>query len=198
MVKRHQIEHIIRSATNVVDKYEILIIGSQSILGKYPNPPHPLDESMEVDVIIQGESHLSEIIDGAIGEGSPFHNHFGYHAHGVDESTAILPEGWKSRLHKIQNENTDLRIGWCLDPVDLACAKLMAHREKDLSFVKGLLENKLCRPEEVVERLRLIHGHEQKIEKAMQFISSWHDRHVVAGHSFDIIVGIENQGDVKP
>lgn len=33
------------------------------------------------------------MIDGSIGELSPFHETFGYYAQGVDETTAVLPEG---------------------------------------------------------------------------------------------------------
>ena len=173
MVKRSQIEHIIRSATNIGDVHEIIIIGSQSILGKFPNPPQPLDQSMEVDIIVPGHPHISEIIDGAIGEGSPFHKHFGYHAHGVDESTAILPRGWQERLIKIQNENTDLRIGWCLDPTDLACAKLIAHREKDLAFVRAMIEKGFCDINEIIERLDCVEGHETLVKAAREVALSW-------------------------
>jgi hypothetical protein len=43
-----------------------------------------------------------------IGELSPFHETFGYYAHGVAEETALLPQGWKDRLVAVQNANPRL------------------------------------------------------------------------------------------
>ena len=45
-----------------------------------------------------------DLIDGSIGEGSPFDRQFGYYAHGVDDSTAILPAGWRNRLVMVSGE----------------------------------------------------------------------------------------------
>ena len=50
---------------------------------------------------------------------------------------------------KVENENTDGAIGWCLDPHDLAYAKLAARREKDIAFVANLLRHKLVKPSRV-------------------------------------------------
>ena len=54
----------------------------------------------------------ADLIDGSIGEGSPFHQTFGYYAHGVAEETAVLPGGWwKERLVVLRNANTARRAG---------------------------------------------------------------------------------------
>ena len=79
------------------------------------------------------------MIDGAIGELSPFQDRFGYYAQGVSPETAILPTAWEERLVKIQNENTDLKIGYCLEPHDLAASKLAAGRDKARDFVAAML-----------------------------------------------------------
>ena len=80
------------------------------------------------------------MIDGSIGELSPFHGTFGYYAHGVGPETAALPAEWRSRLVRVENENTAGRVGWCLSPVDLAVSKLLAGREKDFEFIKVMLQ----------------------------------------------------------
>lgn len=64
------------------------------------------------------------MVDGAIGELSDFHQTFGYYAHGVDQTTAILPEGWMDRLIRVENENTGGAIGWCLEAHDLAANRI--------------------------------------------------------------------------
>ena len=85
-----------------------------------------------------------------------FHETFGYYAHGVDETTAILPIGWQERLVRVENENTRGNIGWCLDPHDLAISKLVAGREKDLSFIASLIRHGMVSEAILRERLSSI------------------------------------------
>ena len=40
----------------------------------------------------------SDLIDGSIGQGPLFQRSCGYYAHGVSETTAILPRDWRDRL----------------------------------------------------------------------------------------------------
>ena len=75
------------------------------------------------------------------------------YAHGVDESTAVLPDGWKDRLVKIENENTRGAVGWCLEVNDLAVSKLAAGRVKDQAFVECMLRHKLIDADIVRSRL---------------------------------------------
>lgn len=95
----------------------------------------------------------SILIDGSIGERSIFHETFGYYAHVVDETTAVLPDGWRDRLVRVENENTRGAIGWCLEPHDLAVSKLVAGREKDLAFDRALLRHALIQFPLLAERL---------------------------------------------
>ena len=96
---------------------------------------------------------LADLIDGSIGEGSPFHERFGYYAQGVGPETAVLPKGWQNRLVRVQNQNTDLKVGLCLEPHDLAAAKLYAGREKDWHFVQEMLMHRLIEPGLLSERI---------------------------------------------
>lgn len=98
---------------------------------------------------------LSDLIDGSIGEGSPFERQFGYYAHGVDETTAVLPKAWQQRLILISGENTRHIRGWCLEVHDLAISKLIAGREKDLDFVDILIRHGFVDKATLVERLKL-------------------------------------------
>ena len=150
---RAQLEHIIRASAGNADTLEIVIIGSQSILGTYPDPPPELTVSMEADVFPRDNPANSILIDGAIGERSFFHETFGYYAHGVDDTTAILPLGWDARLVRLSNENTRGATGWCLEVHDLAVSKLAAGRQKDLDFVKALFGHQLVKLDIVRERL---------------------------------------------
>ena len=95
----------------------------------------------------------AELIDGTIGEESPFHRTFGYYAHGVGPETAVLPEGWKERLVPLRTPGTGGATGLCLEVHDLAVSKLVAGREKDLAFVMTLLQHGLASAAVVRERL---------------------------------------------
>lgn len=152
-MNRSQLEHVIRAAADATYQYEIVIVGSQSILGSHPHAPAALLLSMEADVFPLGAEELSDDIDGAIGEHSLIHETHGYYAQGVDSRTSILPTNWRERLVRVQNENTNGRIGWCLDPVDLFLAKCVAWREKDREFNKVLLAEKIVRADDVASRL---------------------------------------------
>jgi hypothetical protein len=102
-MRRSELEHLIRAAAAITNEYEIMVVGSQSILGSVPEPSALLAASMEADVYPLQNPELVDLIDGAIGEGSPFHDRFGYYAQGVGPETATLPDGWQQRLVKIQN-----------------------------------------------------------------------------------------------
>ena len=150
---RPQLEHIIRAAAGITGATDFVIVGSQSVLGQFPNAPDELLVSMEADVFSLRDPADSDLIDGSIGEGSPFHQNFGYYAHGVSVETAVLPEGWRDRLVPIQNSNTGGGKGLCLDIHDLAVSKLAAGREKDLAFLAGLFRHCLAQVEIVRTRL---------------------------------------------
>jgi len=140
-MNREHLEHIIRAAADVTSEYEFIIVGSQSILGPIPYTPAELKMSAEADIYPKDAEEKSDAIDGALGEGSQFHETFGYYAQGVGPRTACLPHGWERRLHRIQNEATNGRIGYCLEVIDLFMAKTAANREKDRDFNLALLRH---------------------------------------------------------
>ncbi len=150
---RAQWEHIIRAAGTIADTDDLIVIGSQAILGQFPDAPAELRSSNEADIFPRSDPGRSELIDSTIGEGSPFDREFGYYAHGVDESTAILPEGWRDRLILVTGESTRFVRGWCLEVHDLAVAKYVAGPEKDRDFTKALVRHRLVERQVIEERL---------------------------------------------
>ena len=152
-MQRPQLEHIIRAATGITGATEFVVVGSQAILGQFPQAPEELLASIEADVFSLRSEADSDLIDGSIGEGSPFHQTFGYYAHGVGAETAVLPEGWRERLIPVRNENTGGGSGLCLEVHDLAVSKLVAGREKDMAFVTGLLRHRLAKAETIRARI---------------------------------------------
>jgi hypothetical protein len=165
-MKRHEIEHLIRAAGAITQSSEIIVIGSQSILGAFPDAPESLLYSREADLIPVQYPERADLIDGVLGELSPFDETFGYYADGVDKTTAILPEGWEERLVRIANTNTNQVIGLFLEPHDLMVSKLFAGREKDIAFIKEALEHGLVDAALVQARLALVSGQPAVLQQA--------------------------------
>jgi hypothetical protein len=172
---REQLEHLIRAAASISGEDRIVIIGSQAILGSHPDAPASLLTSMEADAFPEQAPEMSDIIDGCIGELSPFHETYGYYAHGVAPETAILPEGWKARLVEVQSPATYGSVGLCLSPVDLAISKLLAGRDKDIAFVRTMVaEGFVDVGEMLAHENELDNNNAALLEERSRLISSAH------------------------
>ncbi|PYQ93229.1 MAG: hypothetical protein DMF96_30540 [Acidobacteria bacterium] len=167
-MKRSELEHLIRAAGRIAGEREIVVIGSQAVLGQFPDSPAALLRSMEADLYPKRKPEVADKVDGAIGEGSRFHEQYGYYAQGVAPDTATLPRGWQRRLVRIENANTEGYAGLCLEVHDLAISKYVAGREKDLEFTRELARQGMTGKKTLLKRLgetaleatlaRLVHG----------------------------------------
>ena len=79
-MRRSELEHLIRAAGDIAGEHELVVIGSQSVLGQFPDAPVALLASMEADLYPRARPELADKVDGAIGEGSRFHQTHGYNA----------------------------------------------------------------------------------------------------------------------
>jgi hypothetical protein len=140
-MRRADFEHVIAAAANVTGEDEFVVIGSQAILGVVAEPPAELLESMETDLYPRHRPELSDLIDGAMGDGSPFEEQFGYFAHGVGPETAKAPHGWQTRLVAVTIPPRVMSgrrpVAWCLEPHDLVLAKLARGSERDWDYAKA-------------------------------------------------------------
>jgi hypothetical protein len=152
-MNRQQLEHVVRAAADIAADDELIILGSQAILGQFPDAPAGLTASHDVDLYPKNQPERADLIDGSIGELSPFHQTYGYYAHGVSPETAVLPEGWRGRLIAVRGPGTRGATGWCLEVHDLAIAKAIAGREKDLEFLSELARHRLASLEVLLGRL---------------------------------------------
>lgn len=136
-MKKRQVDHALRAAGNITGEKQFVIIGSQSLHGKYPDVADEILTSFEVDLIATKNTDRTQWLN-VIGIESPFHQTYGYYVDPVDEKTPILPKGWKGRLVNLPPGATGGVKGLCLEPHDLAIAKYAASREKDLIFTREL------------------------------------------------------------
>jgi hypothetical protein len=185
-MRRDQLEHAIRTACQIIDHAEVIVVGSQAILGSYRESelPRAATMSAEVDILPIGRDNaetgrLADMIEGVAGEFSPFEELHGYSIDGVDLDTSALPDGWRDRLVKVQNANTAAPAGtpqftgWCVDKDDLCVAKLCAFREKDRNFVTALLDADLVDVEVLRHRLPMVpKRYRNSAERAAQWLAS--------------------------
>ncbi|MBM4270282.1 MAG: hypothetical protein FJ144_27365 [Deltaproteobacteria bacterium] len=152
-MRRRDLEHLLRAAADIAEDDEILVIGSQAILGQFPEAPESLRFSVEADLMPRNHPERADLIDGSIGELSPFHSTYGYYAQGVGETTAVLPAGWQDRLVVLRNENTRGATGYCLEVHDLLVSKAVAGREKDRAFIREAIRHGMVDLQTLLERL---------------------------------------------
>jgi hypothetical protein len=154
-LNREQLEHVLRAASQIVKSADLLVIGRQSVLGTWDERrlPAAAIRSMEVDVAtLDGDENKSDLIDGNLGEGSQFHERYGFYAQGVSLTTAVLPTGWRDRLVVLENERTRPGRGQCLEPHDCVASKLVAGRSKDYEFSAALVKAGLIKLDVLTER----------------------------------------------
>lgn len=168
---RDQLEHAIRAACDVADDTELIIFGSQAILGEYPQAPKSVRASVEVDVQPMNRPEAVDKIDGALGELSPFHELHGFYVQGVPIEAATLPEGWQKRTISVKTDATKGNTGYCLESHDLAASKLFAFREKDREFVTTLLKEGLIDSKTLYTRITMLPAKQEQKERLQQWLN---------------------------
>lgn len=156
-MRREHLDHVVAAAAQVVGESEFVVVGSQAILGSHPDAPEVLLRSQEADIYPRRAPEKAIRIEGAIGDGSAFHQTFGYYAHAVGPETAKAPSGWEDRLVVIEipaRPASDVQaVAFCLEPHDLVVSKLAANRQRDWEFAEGALAAQLVEPGILTERV---------------------------------------------
>jgi hypothetical protein len=142
-VTRLQLAHLLRSACVIAHDADVLVIGSQSILGSFDEEDLPPEAtaSQEADIAFFNDPARTKAddVEGAIGEMSTFHEENGIYAEGVHIDTVVLPDGWQNRLVSWELRSSEPAKPRFLEPHDLAVSKLAAGRPKDHDFVLALI-----------------------------------------------------------
>ena len=170
-MKRHELEHVLRASAAITNDNSFVVIGSQAVLLPFPDAPTELLLSNEVDLYPAMHPEHADLIDGAIGQLSMFHDTFGYHADGVGPETATMPADWMTfaKLYSIG----DLTVV-SPDLHDLAVSKCVAGREKDAVWVAALLRYHMIDPTRLEQRLRALDPARCPIERHV----AWAQRRV--------------------
>jgi hypothetical protein len=152
-VTRPQLEHVVRAAAAITGDSEIVVIGSSSILGQFPQAPAEMLGSIEADVFPRNYPERFDLLE-AIGEMSRFQEIFGYYADPVDRDLAKLPSGWEDRLIPIPVDGLAGCVrGLCLEAHDLVLSKYVACREKDREFNRAAIGHGFVQRQVLLGRL---------------------------------------------
>jgi hypothetical protein len=183
-MRKENFDHVIAAAVEVSGEREIVVIGSQAILGSVDDPPEVLLESMEVDVYPLGDPEKAIEIEAALGEGSSFQGLYGYYAHGVGPGTMKGPAGWHDRLIRVKVPPRPGQkaepIALCLELHDLVLAKCAAGRARDWDYAREMLRLGLVDYEVLVQRIAEMPGgadHRVGIREMLEGIASQIARH---------------------
>ncbi len=156
-MKEEELHHILQAAANLTGEDQFVVVGSQAIVWQAAQIPEEMTTSMEADIYPLHAPELADEIDGNLGEGSQFHDTFGYWAHGVGPETPVAPIGWEDRLVPIvlprfRHEDSYL-TAHLLEAHDLVLAKLAAGRERDLAYASAAITAGLVSLDELERRL---------------------------------------------
>ncbi len=149
-MQRSELAHVLRASAAITNETSFVLIGSQAVLLLLDDPPPELLRSTEIDLYPALSPEKSDLIDGAIGALSTFHDTFGYHADGVGPESASLPKDWMTRA--VLSYVGDV-TAICPDLHDLAASKCAAGRPKDADYVRILLKHQLVRLDLLLERV---------------------------------------------
>jgi hypothetical protein len=170
----------LRAVSQLTGDPDVVVIGSQSILGSYSEDELPPEAtgSMEVDTTFLDDpgGAKSDLVDVNIGEFSEFHNEFGYYPQGVSLSTGVLPAGWKDRLVTYQTPSSEPGRGLCLEPHDCILAKLVRFDEKDQDFATALVRAGLVDLDILADRVGTLPAHPAVVERIRSWIDAMRSR----------------------
>jgi len=155
-------------AKNLCGHSEYVVIGSVSILGVSDVTAVPTDMTMSIDADCYTLRDPGRVLDLApsLGEGSPFHKAHGIYLDPVNPHLPTLPDGWESRLIRLERNGV---VAHFLEPHDAAVSKLARGEERDLRWVRaGARANILSLPTIAIrmKSTRFLDDDEQRAARA--------------------------------
>jgi hypothetical protein len=134
-MRRDQLEHAIRTACQIIQQPEVIVVGSQAILGTYDESQLPAAATMsiEVDILTIADSNeetarLADLIEGVAGEFSWFEELHGFSIDGVDLDTAVLPDAGATVLSGCRTRTRPRQQESRVSPAGVSTRRISASR----------------------------------------------------------------------
>jgi hypothetical protein len=176
-MNRAEVAHIVRAAQAITQQREFVLVGSQAAHLQLDNMPEAMQMSGELDIYPLRKPELAELIDGAMGEGSPFHETFGYYAHGIGPETAKLPSEWEKRAIRISAPSMDKAIAIAPEIHDICASKAIAGRDKDRDYITAAITTRIVNPSTLSERIAMIDTIDPKVRAvALAWVGTFDNR----------------------
>jgi hypothetical protein len=138
-MKKRQLTELLSRVVARHPTIRLIVAGSQALYGHFSSVPSVVEQSLEADLLLTGESFsVRRQIEEEFGMESPYQGSTGLYAHPVGLGTIVLPCGWEERLVPFGRDHGWQNV-WVLEIHDLAATKLIAGREKDYSFLMEML-----------------------------------------------------------
>jgi len=156
-MQRNKVDHVLRAAASITGHKSFVLIGSAALIARIKGPtPAGMLVTQEVDIYafdVDNVEELSDMIDGSIGQNSPFHTSFGFFADGVSPDTAKMPSDWMDRATKYSSPACPGVTAIVPEENDLALAKLVAWREKDIDWLRAGVAHRILSLDKMESRL---------------------------------------------
>jgi hypothetical protein len=157
IMQRDKVDHVLRAAASVTGHRVFVLIGSAALIARIKGPtPASMLMTQEVDIYafdVGNVEELSDMIDGSLGQNSPFHTSFGFYADGVSPETAKMPSDWMTRASRYSSPACPGVTAIVPEENDLALAKLVAWREKDIDWLGTGVAHRILSLDEMEARL---------------------------------------------
>lgn len=159
IMRKKSIDHILRAAAAVTKQHRFVLVGSAAVIARAKNIPLDMMFTPEIDIYApeaDDTEFASELIDGNIGQGSQFHERFGYYGDGVSPATAKMPSDWKDRSIEYLGAECPGVVAVVPEENDVALAKLAAWRDKDQIWLNEGIRSGILSLERMASRLGLM------------------------------------------
>jgi len=157
IMQRNKVDHVLRAAAFVTGHKVFVLIGSAALIARIKGPtPASMMVTQEVDIYafdVDNFQELSDMIDGSLGQDSPFHRSFGFYADGVSPETAKMPLDWMTRASRYSSPACPGVTAIVPEENDLALAKLVAWREKDIDWLRTGVAHRILSLDQMEARL---------------------------------------------
>jgi len=147
-----QVFKLLERARALTQHRDIVVIGSNSVLGLAEHTAIPPDMAMSVDLdsYLKDDPGRTGELAKELGEGSAFHEKEGFYLDPVNPKLPTLPDGWEGRLLPLERNGN---CAWFIDPDDAAISKYARGEPRDQRWIRAGLAAGLISMPKVLARL---------------------------------------------
>jgi hypothetical protein len=133
-VRREDLRRLFARARELCHHTDYVVLGSLAVLGHVGTVPPRMAASIDVDAFTKNDPGRVFDLASDLGQGSPFEAEHGYYLDPISPEVATLPDGWESRLVRIELEPR--LVSWFLEPNDAAVSKYARMEPRDREWIR--------------------------------------------------------------